>query len=155
MEISELRIGNYVRTVENCYLQCNFFGFDEIIFSDNGYVLRLYPLKENRNNFIDLLLKDADPIPITEDILTKCGFVATHNFQIQKQTLFTKEDFWILYNHRSGFWGLMMNERIVCEIKFLHQLQNLYFDLTGNKLYVALYERTENYSRRVERTIQR
>lgn len=49
----------------------------------------------------------------------------------------------------------MMNERIVREIKFLHQLQNLYFDLTGNKLYVALYERTENYSRRVERTIQR
>lgn len=138
MEISELRIGNYVRTVENCYLQCNFFGFDEIIFSDNGYVLRLYPFKENRNSIIDLLLEDAEPIPITEDILTKCGFVANHNFQIKEQTLFTNEDFWIIHNAKSGRFALMIGERITCEIKFLHHLQNLFLDLTGKKLHITL-----------------
>ena len=78
------------------------------------------------------------PIPLTPEILVKCGFE------------------WSIYHkayHKQGFifdlsdrfaGGFVMHEskgkqQIICpEILWLHQLQNLYFALTGTELEVNL-----------------
>lgn len=131
MEISELRIGNLVKIKTS-----NDAAFYPVYAIDGmGLKVVLGGCRQYEGWKYEKLLK---PIPITEDMLTKCGFVANHNFQIKEQTLFTNEDFWIIHNAKSGRFALMIGERITCEIKFLHHLQNLFLDLTGKKLYITL-----------------
>jgi hypothetical protein len=74
------------------------------------------------------------PIPLTPEILVKCGF--------KKELVVGKSDkFFYSLN------GLSYNECHVAwwyrgvldfQIKYLHQLQNLYFALTGTELTVNL-----------------
>ena len=65
------------------------------------------------------------PIPLTEEILLKCGFKIRKDGKLYHDTLSLYEaDF--IFNIKSGI------------IKNLHQLQNLYFALTGQELEVNL-----------------
>ena len=73
----------------------------------------------------------ANPIELTEDILLKCGFV---NYEIFKNTwAYNGIELYILNGIIS--FELMNNS---LEIKYLDQLQNLYFALTGKELEVNL-----------------
>lgn len=75
-----------------------------------------------------------DPIPLTEEILLKCGFfydvdcdtykVSDCTLQIDLSDFETAEA--IVFAESLGY------------IKYLHQLQNLYFALTGKELDVKL-----------------
>ena len=79
------------------------------------------------------------PISLTEGLLLKCGFnVEYYEFQIKEQRLLTIEDFWILYNTRTNFYGVMRSNRVFKQIEYLNQLQNIYFDLAGIELKVNL-----------------
>lgn len=77
---------------------------------------------------------NLSPIPLTSEILESCGF---RNF---------KRDEWILSFDRSHAdfeftaEGLKMREPAAFKrpIKYLHQLQNVVFALTGNELELAL-----------------
>jgi len=65
------------------------------------------------------------PIPLTEEILLKCGFKIRKDGKLYHDTLSLYEaDF--IFNSKSGI------------IKNLHQLQNLYFALTGQELEVTI-----------------
>lgn len=89
-----------------------------------------------------------DPIPLTEEILSKCGFDFSA-FKKPMQTcgvdLFYGHDY---YFKRIGYkTDLILRSlngvfRIECfystRIQYLHQLQNLYFALTGEELEVKL-----------------
>ena len=84
------------------------------------------------------LLEVIEPIPLTFEILEKCGFVKDE----------TKVGDWVNGNYRLrervGAYSLYRdyeNEDIAdyfADVKLIHQLQNLYFALTGEELNVQL-----------------
>lgn len=119
IDIKELRIGNYV-------FPKNSSGADSvkgIVFSLNDY---LVSVKGNSNQYDYHLL---EPIPLTEELLLKCGFekhkwgdvVVYYNPLIELDAHFCLKG--VDYN---------------IQVKNLHQLQNIYLDLTGKELEVNL-----------------
>lgn len=84
--------------------------------------------------------KIHSPIPLTPEILEKCGFTQHHD-DCHNQVIYIKNIF-----HDLPFqWGVYPNELasgfIVSNAKplrYLHQIQNLYFALTGEELNVQL-----------------
>jgi hypothetical protein len=81
-------------------------------------------------------LDEFEPIPLTPEILEKCGFDKgmgiDHKFQGLRLRLWKNND-WILLNTN----GCDLYPRMPT-IKYLHQLQNLYFALTGKELQVNI-----------------
>jgi hypothetical protein len=83
---------------------------------------------------------DIDPLPLTPEVLEKCGFSKT--FSIPEDQLgcdewtdankkcmihFDTEDWWF------GYWNIPKQHNDIC-IQSLHQLQNLYYSLTAEEL---------------------
>jgi hypothetical protein len=79
-------------------------------------------------SFIDSQI-DVTPIPLTRELLTKAGF----------KTSLSNPNIWLL---RIGDTNLMLRDGeawtyagpISLQIKYVHQLQNLHFALTGEEL---------------------
>lgn len=123
MKPQELRIGNLV-----CY---------------NGKVVKVeqitkhkigYHTKSNETRMNYARLCEIEPIPITEEWLTKCEFdepcdgVYEHNyeeFEVTKEV----ENWWVTWNGGSDFWF---------RIKHIHQLQNAYYLVTGKELEIMV-----------------
>ena len=89
-----------------------------------------------------LLLKDIEPIPLTEEWLLKFGFYKfrKNKFRIKITTFaileidIEREDKLKCFIVKSDFFR---DERIVFRIiKYVHQLQNLYFALIGEELEI-------------------
>jgi len=115
---SELRIGNYV-------------------YSDKENAPT--PIKINRK-IMQYLCKNNDfhllePIPLTEEILLKCGFKRLRYdmgaFAYLKDGMFDI----VFYGDAIPF--IEINE-IRKDLKHLHKLQNLYFELTNEELKIEL-----------------
>jgi hypothetical protein len=120
---SELRFGNYV-IVENYNSKYwNKIGKVEGFTRNAEYV----SLDINQNSAF--YLKDIEPIPLTEEILIKCGFEKPDRgcFQYKGIRLTQIRD---LY-----FRG---NFPIKADIKYLHQLQNLVFSLLNEELTIKI-----------------
>jgi hypothetical protein len=89
------------------------------------------------DNLIYVSIKDIDPIPLTDDILLKAGFK-------KKQSYFELISLTTLRLHNYGEKGFLCElvndikdlDRTVYlnTIKYLHQLQNLYFAITNKEL---------------------
>lgn len=73
--------------------------------------------------------EDLDYIPISSTILKKCEFKSSHGRYINEDgySVYHLEDYWYL---DIGVCGIRCN--------YLHQLQNLYFLITGKQLEVNL-----------------
>lgn len=71
-------------------------------------------------------------IPLSSDFLEKAGFIQDGNF-------FEKNGLLLLWTGNSvlNYYGHSKSEKSV-EIKYLHHLQNLYFDLWGEELDIKL-----------------
>jgi len=77
-------------------------------------------------------LTKLEPIPLTEEILLKVGFVkGIVNTLINAYCLFS---FYLTIHEDKLFYEWKGGN---IEIKYLHQLQNLYFALTGKELNTA------------------
>lgn len=124
MKASELRIGNYVS------YDCATGGYwqeKQVCASNFGITAAG-----------TLLCESYKPIPITEDWLIKFGFEENKKYstpqywlQIDKlddEFLYDIKDkkFYLSHSYDSGSFGI--------EILYVHQLQNLYFALTGEEL---------------------
>lgn len=136
MKANELRIGNLVRskidirqkqTVE--YIQYQVSRITEkagvVLFTDRA----LHIHKTTHIDFINLY-----PIPLTEELLLKFGFDKLH-IGNGKTYLKNVNGFgWsiCLDTFNIGFDYLEYNNLGLC--KYVHQLQNLYFALTGREL---------------------
>lgn len=111
MNASELRIGNWVK---NLGLDVKIEGYG-IAFCAEGKLV-------------------YDPIPLTPEILEKCGF---GNGNSEKANVDLWNKYWIgdfeLDNNKECF-----DYEGKVSIKYLHQLQNLYFALTGEELKITL-----------------
>ena len=94
---------------------------------------------------IDELLCVIEPIPLTPEVLEKCGFDFIPEWDYPDRS---KGDAWILKpyivsetdNNIYGISWLIGGIFSSCptEVKHLHQLQNLYFALTGEELNIQL-----------------
>lgn len=116
---NELRIGNFV-------FHCP-FGTDAKIS------VQVKVIKEDKINEDAMFLELVEPIPITPDILIAYGFIR----QLRKYNgTFYHTGVWFSIRHKTStdkyYYITYKNSGI--ELKYLHQLQNLHFALTGNEL---------------------
>jgi hypothetical protein len=127
MKASELRIGNYVnfKNREDIF-------FCEVITLDKcGYIHLQRIFKDNlHNDDQPESIEDITPIPLTEDWLLKFGFVSN-----PYQDRYENEFIHVECNKTRGITELWI-ERMP-HIKYVHQLQNLYFALTGEELLAS------------------
>ena len=123
MKQNEIRVGNWLNDPRP-------FNEDTKKFfkmTDNGY----FKVTARDIQFAE----EYKPIPLTEEILLKCGFkkkngykFVLHNshFSLVMIDSITREDY--AFSH----YNLWVN------LEHVHQLQNLYFALTGQELEVNL-----------------
>ena len=107
MKPEELRIGNYILNPKNKIIQV-----EEIGSYESPLTL-----------FIDMY----KPIPITEKWLIKFGF----EFIEQKWI----NEYITIVLFADGYYYLTFNlKQVGCKLEYIHQLQNIYFALTGKEL---------------------
>jgi hypothetical protein len=130
MDSKELRIGNYV--------DCNGI-VSEIVETRTNYVRLKYFRKDVEKEHISLVLLDdrVKEIPLTEEWLLKFGYVKFNvNASIYCEYSLVIDDvlkYKLLFDYRD--LGITMpNTYKPIRLKYVHQLQNLYFALTGNEL---------------------
>ena len=121
MRANELRIENYVHYGPDKELACvKEIGKECVVFK--CYDLETYD--------------KIAPISLTEEILLKCGFEKMKTFS----GIFSykmKQGCIQIYWSRDHECYILENLSWVC-IKYLHQLQNLYFALTNGELEIKL-----------------
>ena len=115
IQINELRIGNYieegkVEKIDN--------SIDEIYYSGDRCYLSSY-------------CNNINPISLTEEWLLKLGFELIGSFYRLKKSKLIQ-----IILHDDGLDVCNYN-LYLHQIKYVHQLQNLYFALTGAELTVA------------------
>ena len=122
MKAEELRIGNLVLV--------------------DGVETTITNLEITEGEIVDPI--DPQPIPITEDRLKRLGFVHDYQELAEDSYTITIGNETLLRVERDGSYGFEDSIPIkgwdidyVCggvNLKYLHQLQNLYFALTGEEL---------------------
>ena len=79
-------------------------------------------------------LYDLSPIKLTEEILLKCGFEKNNRIDFgELKPCFTIFSFSLMIRHNSYYVDWIGGNT---EIKYLHELQNLYFALTKKELII-------------------
>ena len=118
MKVNELRIGNY------------YLDIDDKISEMSGHELYLMSIKENLDN---LGVNEYRGIPLTEEYLLKFGFY----WDKKKVYLcLNKTAFRIRYSRNQLTLFQSSQYLTIPDIKYLHQLQNLYFALTQEELEI-------------------
>ena len=128
MKANELRLNNYVYA-ENEFLSMMDIAFIESISHEIGIEFIGEHTKGDRQKES---IGDLDPIPITEQWLVDFGFEKTewdNNNSFRK--MIGNNDYAIVFYSNCI---CEIGDIIVKEIDFVHQLQNLFFALTGTEL---------------------
>lgn len=114
METSELRIGNIIKDDDVTYVVSGIEKrkHQEVVYLDG-------------NIFAPIALSNLNPVPITEEWLLKFGFEKGNN-----KMILISGDLGIVFD---DYKGCLLTGKHV-PIKHVHQLQNLYFALTGEEL---------------------
>ncbi|MEG2063510.1 MAG: hypothetical protein RRY23_00065 [Alistipes sp.] len=146
MKPQELRIGNIV-AINNPKSHPFIVGValrvTGIHENSNGYVVNLEHINKEPDTYYESYcqkIEFVEPIPITEELLLKCGFVKADGFYYTCRCPFTlwSDPFDGSYNALSG------TDYIAREINYLQQLQNLYFILTNKELKAQFEEHNIN-----------
>lgn len=130
MKASELRIGNLIQLNPSR----NWVG---TTFNDPIKIESISELGINYSNYPEMgvswdSLEDSKyvPIPITEDWLLKFGFIGSKYWKHHK-LLFS------IQKYSNGYYVVLTDdEDDSFKIDHIHQLQNLYFALTGEELQI-------------------
>ena len=130
MKTNELRIGNFVFTDGEL---SKILG----IYHDG----RISTTKYEGGDLVNFI----DPIPLTEEWLLRHKFEKSKTFQGWDSMKIINDAggfFHLVYRMYDGRWDFLMigSSVIMAEIIYVHQLQNLYFALTGNELEEKEYE---------------
>ena len=119
MKANELRIGNWLYNYKGTPVKI-------MQWSSNG----AYLLEDRKAYGI----KTSAEIELTDQWVEKFGFEFNHlEFQELGHYVYQKDGFAIQWNDYINQWMLYGYDLDV-EIKYVHQLQNLYFALTGEEL---------------------
>ena len=119
IDAKELRIGNWV-LINGRFIYMDAKIFHVVILGFEGY--------------------EPEPISLTPEILEKCGFdIDLDNFNWNAYKEFENNGLShyvsLRFNKTKQFWFF---RHAASPIKHIHQLQNLYFALTGKELDVKL-----------------
>lgn len=117
MEANELRIGNYIQ------FGGNFCKVSEL--QDGCFYVKHHSGFSMKNTSYEL-----KPIPLTEEVLLKCGFEKS---SLGYFTIFCGSNVMSVYCF-DEFSRVKIVSQTICCVNYLHQLQNLYFALTGKEL---------------------
>jgi len=130
MKANELRIGNYVEVRNKKSRENSWYPWVQIRVTAIGVIA---PLAEefasNREG------QEFRPIPLTEEWLEKFGFEIVWDGHAEKWV----GDFEYCVNYEEGylFFGQCDDySHSIDGINYVHQLQNLYFALTGDELEI-------------------
>lgn len=111
MKAEELRIGNWLLGYDNKPFRWGYEHFAQLDYAD-----------------VDEIAKSG--IELTEGILLKCGFEEVYvGFEHQKTAFWISDDFKEI-NYIQPAYNF--------EVKYLHELQNLFFAITKEELEVKL-----------------
>lgn len=145
MRVSELRIGNLVNgiyvdnyghlKIDEKETICKVTTLDISDLSD-------YPIYVESDEGIEHF-DEFEGIPLTEEWLLKFGFEKTHLFDTV--LYISNTNFHISFNNSIYQLNYKENPKSqwlpVCkDLKYIHQLQNLYFTLTGEELTIKQQE---------------
>jgi hypothetical protein len=86
-------------------------------------------IEQVNSRMIDMIVKieaDFDPIPLTEEWFLKFGLLKT------KEGIILMGCYQIVAHEES--WRIILKNGVLSNIKYVHQLQNLYFALRGEEL---------------------
>lgn len=132
MDAKELRIGNLVtdqfyesfKTVIEVE-SVNDKGINLQICDDGNYpeCAKIWIEPEYKFN-------DLNPIPLTEEWLIKFGLIKLRSPMLS----FVLGCYEICFNPISEDYSVILKGGVICTLKYVHQLQNLYFALTGKEL---------------------
>ena len=135
IDVRELRIGNYVYLFRSTApSKITDIGYSEI--EENKYEAGGISSESVFRTYVDNL----NPVPLTAELLLKCGFVYNAvDDCFDRLNLRVR----ILGNLICAFIGFEVGfgkewHDANIELKSLHQLQNLYFALTGKELEITL-----------------
>lgn len=124
IQSSDLRLGNVVLDADGRY---------NSVVEIKQYFVVLNRSKSMEERYIPL--ESLRPVPLTEEVLLKCGFERPgHSFNGEIFHLSEWDDFPL-------HWCVAMNKNgaiLVEKMKYLHELQNLVYALTGKELVVNL-----------------
>lgn len=134
VRVEELRVGNFLKSHSNI-IEVTAIGKDRA-----DLILR----QPNTAVNWSMLYSDLQPIQLTEEILLKLGFEVKSNAGV-KYISFGRinksyEVYLPIVNNILclSIWQNKMFLDLGTRIKYLHQLQNLYFALTGQELEINL-----------------
>lgn len=135
MKANELRVGNYVDYIGEVVTIIG-------VTAEHPFI--------NRITIDYLEYEEILPIPLTEEILLKCGFEECTDYYFDGKSMFfydihkslENSEFYIYFNENNKIClSIMEEEDIISKslnIQHLHQLQNLYFALTNEELTINL-----------------
>lgn len=128
----ELRIGNWVT--------CNY-----PVGTENDIVLIVDGRDECvlvRGNYLWVRKSILAPIPLTSEILEKAGLPKVKDgcmspdiYERKYTRRIVENIFTFHFDGKDGYW---IEGNTIVEVNHLHQLQNLYFSLTGEELEINL-----------------
>jgi len=129
MKTNEWRLGNLLQINHNGVVEYwKVSGLDD----ENGLKIKLF--NSNTTPIYDGNYKH-EPIPLTEELLLKCWFKKSsgQSFEIILND-------WTKLYYNCGYFEISINGHAFSlnHIKYLHQLQNLYFVLTQQELEINL-----------------
>jgi hypothetical protein len=126
MKANELRIGNYISPLgKGITIVEGFCTWDGLIQS---------------SSFAERSIEDFEPIKITEEWLLKLGFECILDISYSFPKPYDNLEL-AYYGSINGFkkgWVINKLFGLSNGIKYVHELQNLYFALTGEELTVKL-----------------
>lgn len=121
IQANELRIGNWIRYKEIPTIVLGINALDQKYLDPDGDI---YDLKQ------------CYPIPLTEEILLKCVFEKSSDGE---HFFIGHFGFCLVYDGQDYcVKPRIIDDLVIAYCKNLHQLQNLYFALTGKELEVNL-----------------
>ncbi len=132
VQINEIRYKNYFETVKNSSI-IQISGF-RTYSTDN-------PLVRYENHGGEYGLDQIKPIKITNEILIKFGFKSTFDGEFYSPYQLKILGYGITLTYRfSARKVVWINNDFSVEIKYVHQLQNLFFTLCGEDLVFSSTE---------------
>jgi hypothetical protein len=135
IKANELRIGNCIKGMYgNCFVHT-------IAMISGEYVLSYMnsQFSSSCDGLIDL--KDCNPIPLTREILEKFGWI--WNEEANSFEKYPNGDARMHFQYREvngsfTMFNYVLKALIAEKLYYVHQLQNLYFALTGEELPIQL-----------------
>lgn len=122
---NELMLGNYVELSNGNIVRIKRINEVNISYYDNSI-----------DQYLDVMFKDIYPIPITEEILEKCGFYKCDRLNNMPANYYSNDEGNKIGYHKESDKYLLIG--MYCEFKYLHELQNIYYLLTKKQLNVNL-----------------